>query len=358
MIVRTFAIAAAGLSLLGGIAPALAHSDPMPMWRQQGLVPRIGADSTATLQARIDSTPDGGTLTLEADAQFRVDGTLRIENRRNFTLNGNGATIYAITQADRARRHLSMSDGVNIRVTGLTVLGANPYAGIGDLAYQADLEAQHAFEVLGTKNVELDNLQAYDVYGDFVYVGKGTVGASNVRIHDNTFSRNGRQGVSVTEGTNVFIERNDISGVRRATFDLEPHNPAAVVDKVTIRDNTVGTGRLKFVASAGQGQVNNVTVANNVLKGKSLNILVTPPVGVRRTGWTLTGNTSDSTYGSPIGAVIVFYQTDAITVTGNYQPLQSGRDMVGVDTNDGCDVVVSGNQFPGGVGESTPEATC
>jgi len=329
-----------------------------PVWYKQGMVPTIGADATASLQSRINATPDGGTLTLEAGAKFRVDGTLRISNRRNFTLNGNGASIYAITSADRNRRHVSILNGSNIRVIGLTVLGANPNAGTGDFAYRPDREAQHAFEVLGSKTVELANLKAYDVYGDFVYIGLGATAASNVSVHDNTFARNGRQGVTVTAGLNVLIERNNISEVRRTTFDLEPNSPAWVVDGVTIRSNSIGTGRLNFLSAVGNGPVNRVTVASNVLRGKSLNALVRAPEGTRRTGWSFTGNSSDLVFGTPSMAALHFFGTDDISVTGNYQPLQAGRSMVGVNSHDGCRVVVSGNQFPGGVGANAPLADC
>jgi len=351
------------LILLGVLAPAAASAAAAPVWQQQAMVPVIASvDGTAALQAGIDATPDGGTLTLEAGASYRIDGTLLIRDRNGFTLDGNGATIYAITEGDRVRQHLSIANGSNIKVANLTVLGANPYAGTSDAAYRSTREAQHAFQVLGTDTVELDRVRAYDVFGDHVYIGMSYAGLTpaNVWVHDSTFARNGRMGVGLTAGRNVVFERNSISAIRRSTFDLEPNNMSQVVDGLVIRDNVIGTGRFFFLASVGNGPVNNVTVENNVFRGKAMKVFVQPPSYTgRRTGWTMTGNTSDAIYGgSTASAVFGFFGVDNITVTGNYQKVQVNRSIVGVNTHDGCGVTVSGNQFPNAVAELAPTAGC
>ncbi len=41
----------------------------------------------------------------------------------------------------------------------------------GDFAYVAALEGQAAYVVGGVRNMVMDHVQAYDVYGDFVFVG-------------------------------------------------------------------------------------------------------------------------------------------------------------------------------------------
>ena len=93
----------------------------------------------------------------------------------------------------------------------------------------------------------LDRVQAYDVYGDFVYVGWQS---SDVTVQRSQFARNGRQGWTVN-GANVLIQGNSITEVRRSTVDMEPALPTWATSNVVIRDNTVGPGRLLFFASLG-----------------------------------------------------------------------------------------------------------
>ena len=76
---------------------------------------------------------------------------------------------------------------------------------------------------------------------------------TDIWIHDNYLRRNGRQGVTVTHGFNVVIERNDIGDKRRATFDLEPGSQRGCIRNVWIRNNKVGPGRLMFVVGHGSG---------------------------------------------------------------------------------------------------------
>jgi hypothetical protein len=71
------------------------------------------------------------------------------------------------------------------------------------------------------------------------------------------------------------------------------------------------------------------------------------PLFGRRHDWSVIGNTSDRTYGSPHGSVWMF-RTDHILVKDNYQPLQSGRNPVQIPTeyNECTDVTEVNNQFP------------
>jgi len=131
---------------------------------------------------------------------------------------------------------------------------------------------------------------------------------------------------------------------------MEPNGHGWGGNKVTIQDNQIGPGRLFFVAAHCVYGVNNITVANNQLNGKTLNISVEPPPGrPRRHDWIIQNNTSNKIYGNDGGALITFTRVDNATVTGNSAPIDDGRNMAGVRARESCNIVVRHNHFPGAV---------
>lgn len=313
-------------------------------------------DVTARLQELIDGTPDGGVVGLERDGQYRVEGTLLVEERHDLVIDGRGARIFATTTGEGHRAHLRVVGGSRLVVRDLQITGANPYAGLDDRAYQPDLVGQHGVRLEGAVDVELSDLEVTDTYGDFVYVGRRDDGtwSDGVWIHDSVLSRSGRQGVSVTAGRDVVIERNLISHTRRATVDLEPNSPAWGAQNIHIVDNAIGPGRLLFVAAAGRGPVDQVVVARNHLRGHILNLVVEPPVGDRRTGFWVIGNTSDT---PATRSPMRFTGVDGLVVTGNTQAVtRAGEAAVAVVG--ACGVTVVDNDVEPGSLQVNGATTC
>jgi len=317
--------------------PPATWSSPTPI--ATGQVP----DSTLELQALIDRTPDGGEVRLSG-ARYRVEGTLVVEERRDLTIDGNGSTLFATTTGTLKRSHLRVVGGRDIVVHDLTIIGANPHAGLEDRAYQTALEGQHGIRLEGVTNIELTRLRVQDVYGDLVYVGRRESDgrfSDGVWIHDSTLARSGRQGIAVTAGRNIVIEGNHITDTRHATIDLEPNTPRWGAHNVHILDNEIGPGIQLFVAAAGDGPVNEVVVARNELRGRRLTSIVEPaPGGDRRRAFYFVDNHSDTP--AP-GSSIQVTKVDGLVVTGNRQPLTlSGYPFVELD--DTCDERIEANE--------------
>ncbi len=72
-------------------------------------------------------------------------------------------------------------------------------------------------------------------------------------MKNSTFARNGRQGWTIN-GQDITFEHNIIRETRRATVDLEPATTSSVTRRVMIRNNTIGAGRLYFLANEGRGR--------------------------------------------------------------------------------------------------------
>ncbi len=95
-----------------------------------------------------------------------------------------------MTRGNRTRQEFVLFGGNRPHSADLTVRGANPPRERVETCTTRDLEAQHAFQVSGATDVVLDDVQAYDVYGDFVYIGPAdTEPSKNVTVTNSTFDR-------------------------------------------------------------------------------------------------------------------------------------------------------------------------
>jgi hypothetical protein len=297
---------------------------------------------TDRLQQFFDRVPDGSVIRFRRNARYRAEGSLFVSHRNNLVFDGNGATLFATIGGAKNRSQIWVKDGSTIVFRDLNVRGANPKAGTSEGAYNVEQETQHGFRFEGVDGAELDNVHVNDVYGDFVYIArdKDKVPSQNIWIHDSVFRRNGRQGIAVTAANNVIIERNTFADTRRSTIDLEPNARSWHVSNVFILDNTVGKGRLLFVASHGQGPVDNVVISGNHLVGHALNIDAVPPEGKRRANWIVTDNVSDTTVHT---RPLRFFGIDGLVVTGNTQHVKG--EQPGVIATDDCGTHIARNDF-------------
>lgn len=315
--------------------------------------PTISADCsrdvTADLLAWFKTVPDGSTLRFARNGCYRVDGSLVVRNRNRLVFEGNHATFRAFTdgselidaQKIRTRSMWDLQNSSYITLRNTVVIGANPQAGLHDAAYRPKFEAQHGFVVHNVQTAVLDRVEAYDVYGDFVYVGTNS---RNVTVRDSKFARNGRQGWTIN-GTNVLFERNSITDTRRATIDMEPALPTWVARNVTIRNNTVGRGRLYFLASVGAGAtIDNIRIENNKLVGRDMKIFVDPPKGTR-SRYRIIGNTADKAVSQSGGGAFMFRDIVDLQIRNNVVPVQGGRGISGVSIGNCSGVVITDNQF-------------
>jgi hypothetical protein len=307
-----------------------------------GAIDATGAtDVTADLQALIDRTPDGGVVELERDGDYRVDGTLVVDERHELRIEGNGARIFATTTGDFSRSHLRITGGSDLIVRDIEIEGANPHAGLDDRGYVPELEGQHGIRVEGVTDLELVGVHVHATYGDLVLVSRHEEDrrwSERVWIHDSTFERSGRQGITVGAGRDIVIERNRLTDMRRATVDLEPTAKSWGADNVHILDNQVGPGRLLFVAAAGDGPVNRVVIARNTLRGRPLTFYMFAEDGARRQRAWVVDNTSDAPITAP---PLRFTRVDGVVVHGNRQPIDEAG--VFVRSTDSCDVSISAN---------------
>ena len=276
-------------------------------------------------------------------ARYRVDGTLRLTNRRNLTLEGDGATLFATTRGGAHRSQLAAERGSTITISDLNVIGANT---TGDWqTFYPDVQWQAGFEFDGTRGVTLDHVSAQSVFGDFVYLGTDHTTArgpaTDVVVRNSSFKRAARQGVALVAARNVTIQGDSFDQVGWATFDVEPDSAPETVQQVRIASNVVGPSEFFLTSRGAKSPVGGIDVANNTLQGTSLEVLLKS--GGRQGPWAFTGNTS----GTPVVAGISAFdvkRVDGLTVTGNSAPIDRAP---AVRVSESCGVDVAGNSFPG-----------
>ncbi|MDQ1384566.1 MAG: hypothetical protein QOG65_1945, partial [Actinomycetota bacterium] len=300
-------------------------------------------DVTKSLQTFVSKVPSGGVVRFRPGGRYRLDGTLVVSRRRQFTFDGAGALIFATTRGDQNRSQFRVRGGSNITFRNIKIQGASANAGTGDNAYIPKLAKQMGIRFEGVDGAEVDHVTISNVFGDFVYVGLDSkeVPSRNVWIHDSSFRSNGRQGVAITSATGVIIERNVFFNTRRSTIDLEPTGHRWKVDHVFILNNVVGKGRLLFVASGGQGPVSNVVVSGNRLTGHVLSIDVKQSGKQRRSNWVVVDNISNVKVDN--NRVMRFMAVDGLLLRGNRETI-TGKDPA-VLLSDVCGAVVGRNDF-------------
>jgi hypothetical protein len=334
------------------------------------------ADVTRALLDFFDSVPNGSTIRFPANARYRVEGTLVLENRNGLTIDGNGAVLFARTDGGhtpppdglghrwpRRRAHLVIHGGGDLVIRDLHIQGPHARAGT-DGVYVADLEGQHGIAIRGARGVELDRVRVTDVYGDFVYLG-GDAGeadrwqwARDIHIHDSHFERNGRQGFAFTAAENVLLENSYIGDVKRTALDIEPNGMGGGAKGLQVRNNTFGSIGGHWLAGHGKvGTIEDITLEGNTVHAKMQ--VSTNTFGPRRSNFRIVDNVSDHIVGSP-APLMALHRIDGIVVRGNVHPLNPRRKMTGVYVTQSCGVEISENRFTGAAREhlTVPFGNC
>jgi hypothetical protein len=283
----------------------------------RGTVSDCSADVTQGLHAWIASVPDGSTLEFGKDACYRIDGGMIITDRNDLTFEGNGSTFRVFTEGHGQRANWTIRGGSNIVFRDMIARGANGYAGAVPEAYVKKLEWQHGYRLRGVQGAVLDNVQAYDVYGDFVNLSHDDRVAfpgppnRDVIVRNSHFERNGRYGISVTNAEGFIFEDNYVGDVRWSGFNIELNGHVEYGRNIHVERNRFG--RLyhsMFVAQGAgfDGHVGNVTIRGNVMEVPLQFCL--RPISIRAPtrsdgtnlywrGWVIEGNVLRPNRGSP-----------------------------------------------------------
>lgn len=197
------------------------------------------------------TVPDGTTIRFPGGT-LRTSDWLLVQRRHDLVLEGApGPVPTRIVQVDngsqldhaKERSVIVVHSSRRIRVSNLTIVGANPRAATTD-PMRNPLEGQHGITVTwDSTDAVIDRNDVRDTYGDGIAIqGRAT----RVRVTDNTVANTGRQGISSLDAFDVTIARNKISDVALDAIDVEPNFAGG---RVQVADNHLAGRNARMNAS-------------------------------------------------------------------------------------------------------------
>lgn len=320
-------------------------------------------DVTAALLAFFATCADGtigspNTILFPPGKTYRIDGIFALANRNHLIIDF-GGSLFTTASSDgglsasaaRNRSHWRLTTCTSVRVTNGVLIGPHVLAGLTDEGYVAALEAQHAFDIRGSFDCQIDNWDVSKVYGDFIYIGvsSGSTRSVGVLFDECTFNGCGRQAMGLVACDDVEIRYCSFTECRRTFIDIEPNGVLNGCDGVWIHHCSFGTNRLSWLASkGGAGVCDNVTIEDCAIAG-TLNGEINPVGFNLRRNWTIRNNVCAS-LGSVQGKRLIrIWRVDGLTITGNTQLL--GASMYIAHTTDCTDIDISGNEIGLGAGQ-------
>jgi hypothetical protein len=297
--------------------------------------PTGAVDVTSALNAYLLRVSDGSTVVFPAQSRYRIEGTLRLENRRNIVIEGQGATFFATTDGlnqpapgcdthytacrypNRMRAQWSFRKDTNIIVRNVNVIGSATNTGPSG-AYDPALEAQHGFSILDVSGIVLYQVSAHHVWGDLVYVGAGSkyVIVANSRFHSSS-----RMGWAITRAQYVAFVNNSVYSARRSLIDIEANTSDDRIAYITIRNNRLGASRFCTLTNHGAASVqHHFVIADNQAMGTvSIKICIEASPTARRRNYEISGNVGATGTVLRNEPMVGIAYVDNVTVTGNVQ---------------------------------------
>lgn len=136
----------------------------------EGLKAGVGtcsADASTLLATYLDGLPDNSTVTLPHNSCFTIGSTLLLQGITGLTINGNGATLSQPLSAGSVPI-LEMFSDTNVKITGLTIQGAESDANPGG----AGQEGNYGVKMEADTNVSLTGSTIENVQGDWVFLSQ------------------------------------------------------------------------------------------------------------------------------------------------------------------------------------------
>lgn len=260
---------------------SFAYSTPQPSPQSDvyhvpaAIVDDCSVDMTTALHEWIASVPDNSILVFGEERCYNIERGMKLYDRFGLTFEGSGSTFQVFNQGNGQRANWQIWGGGDLVFRDMIAIGANPNGGLDSGAYVRRLEWQHAWRFRGTQGALLDNVEGYDVYGDFVnisfdnrvaYPGPPT---RNVTVRNSRFERNGRYGFTITHGENIILENSYIGDVRWSAINIELNHSVDVGRNFRMEGNRFGQSKHHLFVAKGAGMsesVGDIIFRGNVME--------------------------------------------------------------------------------------------
>lgn len=239
-------------------------------------------DDTKAFEDAIAHLGKSGGLVDVPAGIYMIDATRSINLKDNINLTlARDTHLKAIPNKSSSFSILTVKNAINVGISG------------GNLVGERDQHMGNAGEwgmgltIRNSTDVVVKNIISRDNWGDGFYVGDAS---ANIEFCSVEASRNRRQGMSITSGKNIRIEKsvfkNTFGAKPQAGLDIEP-NENQSVQRVHIQDSefsgNFGAGLVSYVAPKNKNtQATEILIENNTFRNnKSGGGIIFNSYGVR-----------------------------------------------------------------------------
>lgn len=186
----------------------------------------------------------------------------------NVVVEGNGATIYAKEGGSTINSLLVFSECNNIAIKNLVLRGKETPSN--------EEGARHNLCLNKCNNTTVENVVSYDAFTDGLYIRK----CNDVKVQRFAAYRSGRQGCSLTAGTNICFDGCIFDGSYRVApksgFDIEPNYSTDPINNIIIKNcsftNNAAAGLTVKLHQGEKERQCNITVDSCFFDGNAANI--------------------------------------------------------------------------------------
>ena len=170
----------------------------------------------------------------------------------------NGETGYEI---------LEINNSENINISNGKIVGDKNNH---DYSIDSTHEWGMGIKILGSTNINIENLEILEMTGDGIYISTGNDNSESISIKNCVIKENRRQGISIISGEKINISDNEIYNIEgtnpQSGIDLEANNKNQKIDQIDIFHNKIYNSASKS-AFILHNQIYNVKIRDNILNG-------------------------------------------------------------------------------------------
>jgi len=251
-----------------------ATTSPVP----KNVCPVAPADTVAAITAAIAACPNASTVQFPPGRVYHQQNAIDVVNRTDLVIDGGGSTfVSSAPNTVEVRPNWRIVWGRNVTLRHMTVVGNFRLAGPRSLARVnaiAPNQWNAGFLILGGDGVTVADVQARDIFGDFVHSAPANVNGGgsrygeiprNVRVVRLDGTRAARQCVAVVAAIGLSLEDSILRDCWYGAVDIEIH-PNTRAHNVKVLRNTFDGFNLFAVTATHPGttgDVDGVEIAGN-----------------------------------------------------------------------------------------------
>jgi polygalacturonase len=194
-------------------------------------------DNTATIQRAIDSiSKRGGGVVFFPKGTYYIDALQSIELKDNVTLDfSNGVTLKALPNDSGNYAMINIEDVKNVTLNGNVHIEGerNEHKGTSG-------EWGMGISIKGSQNININDVNVSDCWGDGIYIGNSDSGETNqtISISNPVLENNRRQGISVITAIGLKILNPTITNTNgtppASGIDIEPNANSERLQNISI----------------------------------------------------------------------------------------------------------------------------